>query len=248
MNYSGSMSSSVEGSLMAAIAAGNDVAARVHFADQPTLDDPFVGAVAGDDGLRDYVAGFAARFRADAVEVQLRGVHRGENISATEFDFVRHRREGRVVFPGVIVADLVEGLAAAVRIYYRRVHIDDTVEYRRWPILKEERAGNHMHPTLERYVEVLKERDTELLLSLFEDDASFGMCRGKDEIRPVFERMFARRINGVQIEHPTAFVDGNTTILEFNSIREDGPEGHPGAAFYEVGESGLIVSARPLDE
>jgi hypothetical protein len=247
-NVIGSIPDTPEARFIAAAVSGNADAAIDSFAGEPAIDDPFTGALTGESAVRDYVDGLPALLLADDLSVQFTGLAKATRGSATEVDITRTRNGRHAIFHAVLVSDLDGERAVAIRIYYRRASIDDTRSYRRYPLLTEQRDGNELHPFINEYVEVLKHRSTSELLDMFEDDASFGMWKGKDELRRVFDRMYTARTKGVILEHPNTFFDGTTTCIEFNSYRADGEAPHPGVALYEVGESGRLVSARPLDE
>jgi len=237
-----------EAELIGALVRGDELAARAVCARDVVIDDPILGAVNGQEGIRRLAHDFEARFAADDVVIEfLSTVERGDR-SAAEFEFQRLRNGRRVSFPGVIVADIADGLIEASRIYYRRVSIDDTVSYRRFPVLTAQRRGDEMHPTLVAYIAALARRDTDAVLDLFSPEGSFHLHRGRIELRRLFERMFTVRTDGVVLEHPNVFSDGRTTCLEFNSIRVHGEPGHAGVAFYEIGDDGLLAAVRPLDE
>lgn len=247
-NVIGSIPDAPEARFIAAAVSGDASAAIDCFVGEPAIDDPFTGALTGQQAIREYVQGLPEQLLADELSVQFTGLAKAERGSATEVDITRTRNGRHAIFHAVLVSDLDGDQAAAIRIYYRRVGIDDTRSYRRYPLLTEEREGNTLHPFVNEYVEVLKHRSTSELLEMFEDGASFGMWKGKDELRRVFDRMYTARTKGVILEHPNTFFDGTTTCIEFNSYRADGEAPHPGVALYEVGESGRLVSARPLDE
>jgi hypothetical protein len=244
----GLVPSTPDAQFVAAMVMGDTQRAHELCADDVVIDDPILGSLSGRDGVASLVAGLETRFRADELGVRFFGTVSVGDRTATEFEVERQRNGRRVVLPAAIVADLTDGLISAARLYYRRVSIDESRSYRRFPVLSVQRPDNSMHPTIATYIEALKHRDTEELVALFEPDGTFAMLRGHAELRVLFDRMFEARVHGVVLEHPNAFFDGTTTCIEFSSIRVPGEPGHAGVAFYEVGPSGLLSSARPLDE
>jgi len=124
-----------EAELVSALVRGDEVGARALCTQDVVIDDPILGASQGAVGIRRLADGFDARFAADELVIEFLSTVEDGDRSATEFEFRRHRNGRRVTFPGVMVADLADGLVARARIYYRRVSIDDTREYRRLPVL-----------------------------------------------------------------------------------------------------------------
>lgn len=225
------------------------------FAGEPVLHDPRRGRVIGERAFEAYISELGSWLSrrnmtfdpVDHVFTEPRGFE----------EVVLHLdgEAGPVDVPVAIVADRQsDGRLVELRIYHSI-----------WAL-----TGRHLHrpPLLQRdpdlrtegvvaeYQRALAAGGVDAILATFEPDGYARepagreyLHRGRDALRPFYERMFSNG-GGIELEHCALVHDGRACALEYNVATWGRVTLPPeaGVAVYVEGENGRIAAARIYDD
>ena len=261
--------------LMQRIAAGDFDGAAALFRERkqftgalPVVDAPY-GRFEGRAQIRDFAAGFARRFEANALTVAPKFQTRGGGRSVTEM-VLNFEVDGMIdQVPMFVVADLgSRGTLEEVRLYCHSSFVPHLTPYRK-PLfpsahlemgdpglltgaVKEYYVALHHVPTL----------DVERILNCMHPDCVFGGYslwkgaapeKGLEAMRRVYTRMASYIPEMVCMRYETLIDDGVTGVIEWVHVvsdrgREEGGRiAMSGIAAYMRGEDGRLVSIRISD-
>jgi hypothetical protein len=234
--------------------AGERAAIAAGFSGEPTIDDPFAGAVRGAGALDRFVAERHAWLTARAARLTPGPVTRAGGRTVVEA--VLHlRHDGRAVdLPIAVVGeDAPGGKARALRVYHSFWPLEGQHRVRA-PLLPRD-PGAHVTGAVADYQRALAAGDVDAIVATFEEDGYFRepsgepwVHRGQAELRKFMTQILGA--GGIGIDHATVTDDGRICAIEFNAVRFGKRPLTPqaGLAIYERGPSGRLHAARIYDD
>jgi SnoaL-like domain len=223
------------------------------FAGEPELHHPVRGRIKGVAAFerwvaetRDWMAAHAvAAADADAVITRDRGVE--EVVLHVDGD------AGRIALPVAIASDHEGGGGITEqRMYFATAPLSGRRAVR--PPLLQPDAGVELPGAVGEHLRAVAAGDVEAALATFEPagcvrDPAGGTHRGADELRALYERLFATG-GGVVLEHCAGVDDGRACALEYNLVGRGGRALRPqaGVAVYERGDGGRLAAVRIYDD
>ena len=234
--------------------AGDRVSIAAGFAEAPSIDDPFAGAVRGAAALDRFVAERHAWLAARDAHLVPGRVTRAGGRTVVEA-VLRLRHEGKNVdLPIAVVGeDAPAGRVHALRVYHSFWPLEG--HHRVRPPLVPRDPNAHVGGIVGEYQHALAIGDADAIVATFEPDGYFRepsgepyVHRGQAQLTEFMRQMLGA--GGVGIEHLTVTDDGTRCAIEFDAVRF-GPRPIPpqaGLAVYERGPSGRLAAARIYDD
>jgi hypothetical protein len=234
--------------------AGDGNAIAAGFAGEPSVDDPFAGAVRGAGALDGFVAERRAWLAARAARLTVGPVTRAAGRTVVEATLRLHHGGRDVDLPIAVVGDdAPAGRVRALRVYHSFWPLEGKHRVRA-PLLPRD-PGADIAGIVAAYQRALAAGDVDAIVATFEPDGYFRepsgepwVHHGTAELRKFMMQILAA--GGIGIEHATVTDDGTRCAIEFNAVRF-GKRAIPpqaGLAVYERGPSGRLRAARIYDD
>ncbi len=236
-----------------ALEAGDVEAVLSLFPEEPVIDDPRSGRVAGREAVAAFVDSQARWMREHDVEIEPARTTVGRGLSLTE-SLARLTVDGRrTELPFAVVAETSGGALRQIRVYHSN-----------WPLEGRHRLRAPILPAdpdlvipdiVGAYMEALAAGNLAGSEAVFESTGYFRepsggihVYRGTEGIREAYGAFF--KVGGIHLRHCTVIDDGVVCGVEF--IADGwGPrpfEPQAGIGVYERGPSGKLVAARIYDD
>jgi len=239
---------------LARLIAGDHAAIAVGFADTPTIDDPFGGAVRGPQALNAFVSARRGWLAVRSPRLTPGPVTRAAGRTVVEAT-LHLRHEGRAVdLPIAVVGDdAPAGRVRALRVYHSFWPLEG--KHRVRPPLLPLDPTAHPAGAVADYQRALAAGDVAAIVATFEPDGYFRepsgapwIHRGHAALRAFMTQILAG--GGIGIDHTTVTDDGKTCAIEFNAVRFGKKAITPqaGLAVYERGPTGRLRAARIYDD
>ena len=229
------------------LARGDDAAARL-FAQDPLVDDPDSGRVAGRDGFAGFARESAAWFAETGATISLVRTTAARGREITE----QLVRWGETTLPMALVGDVADdGRLLALRIYHSTFPLTGGHAIR--PALLAGNPDAVLSDVVDDYQRYVASKHLDGVLATLEPDGyvreSSGVeHRGADALAAYYDRLF--EFGELILEHCTVTDDGTAAALEHNVVRWGPKELTPqaGVAVFERGGSGLLAAVRMYDD
>lgn len=242
------------GAYLGRLIAGDRAAIAAGFSGQPSIDDPFAGAVRGEAALDAFVGERHAWLTARAARLTRGSITRAGGRTVVEAA-LRLRQDGREIdLPIAVVGDDGPGgRVRALRVYHSFWPLEGAHRVRA-PLLPAD-PNAHVTGAVADYQRALAAGDVGAIVATFEPDGYFRepsgepwVHRGQAELRKFMAQILGA--GGIGIEHATVTDDGTICAIEFNAVRFGKQPLAPqaGLAIYERGPSGRLRAARIYDD
>jgi hypothetical protein len=238
---------------LGSLVAGDHTAIAAAFAESPTIDDPFAGAVRGGQALDAFVSARHGWLTARAARVVPGPITRAAGRTVVEATLRLHHEGRDIELPIAVVADdATGGRVRALRVYHSFWPLEG--KHRVRPPLLPRDPDAHAAGAVADYQRALAAGDVDAIVATFEKDGYFREPSGApyvhrgQELRTFMTQILAA--GGIGIDHATVTDDGKTCAIEFNAVRFGKRALAPqaGLAVYERGPSGRLHAARIYDD
>jgi hypothetical protein len=238
---------------LSALAAGRADAILALFSDEPLIDDPRAGRVAGKAAVGEFVAAQARWMAEHQVELEPLRTTAGRGRSMTE-SLAHLTVDGvKTELPIAVVGDSRSGGLRWIRTYHSNWPLEGRHRLRP-PIIAEDRSLV-LPDIVGAYMEALDAGNLAGSQAVFEPTGYFRepsggihVYRGAEGIRQAYGAFFA--VGGIHLRHCSVIDDGVACGVEF--IADGwGPRPFPpqaGIGIYERGPSGKLAAARVYDD
>jgi SnoaL-like protein len=239
---------------LALLLAGDSKAIAAAFSHEPSIDDPFAGAVHGADALARFVAERHAWLAARGAQLTPGPVTWVGGRTVVEAVLRLHHDGRDIDLPIAVVGDDAPGgRVRALRVYHSFWPLEG--HHRIRPPLLPAARNAHVDGFVADYQRALAAGDVDAIVATFEPDGYFRepsgepyVHRGQAELRKFMTQILGA--GGIGIEHASVTDDGIVCAIEFTAVRFGRKAITPqaGLAVYERAPSGRLRAARIYDD